>query len=95
MVTLNKPQLRRDMRRPTRRRVPDVRDEVLGTFLGRVRPDAPVGSFANVRYLRRQGAGGYRGDPDRQRQGSFGDHDLADVDRSAEHERFVRSPDAA
>src|SRR5687768_11182799 len=58
------------------RRLPDVRDEPVGTFLGRVPPDAPVESFGDVTHLRWQGTGTYRGNPDRQREGSFGDHDL-------------------
>ena len=57
-------------------RLPDVRREPVGNFVGRVGPDDPVGSFASVPRLRRQGAGAFAGDPDRQRQGSFGDHDL-------------------
>jgi hypothetical protein len=56
--------------------LPDVRLELVGSFVGRVSPDDPVGSFGNVPRLRRQGAGAFAGDPDRQRQGSFGDHDL-------------------
>ena len=65
---------RRDIRPgPT---LPDVRREQVGNFVGRVGPDHPVGSFGNVPRLRRQGAGTFAGDPDRQRQGSFGDHDL-------------------
>jgi hypothetical protein len=47
-----------------------------------------------VRHLRREGRGTFRGDPDRQRQGSFGDHDLTDLE-SALHERFLRTLDAA
>jgi hypothetical protein len=54
----------------------DVRREPVGNFVGRVDPDDPVGSFASVPRLRRQGAGAFAGHPDRQRQGSFGDHDL-------------------
>ena len=56
--------------------LPDVRREPVGSFVGRVGPDDPVGSFGDVPCLRRQGAGAFAGDPDRQRQGSFGDHDL-------------------
>ena len=56
--------------------LPDVRGEPVGNFVGRVRPDDPVGSFGNVPCRRRQGAGIFAGDPDRGRQGSFGDHDL-------------------
>ena len=55
---------------------PDVRREAIGNFVGRIGPDDPVGSFGNVPRLRRQGAGAFAGDPDRQRQGSFRDHDL-------------------
>ena len=54
----------------------DVRREPVGSFVDRVDPEDPVGSFANVSHLRRQGGGAFAGDPDRQRQGSFGDHDL-------------------
>jgi hypothetical protein len=56
--------------------LPDVHLEPVGSFVDRVGPDDPVGSFGNVRRLRRQGTGAFAGDPDRQRQGSFGDHDL-------------------
>lgn len=56
--------------------LPDVRREPVGNFVGRVGPDDPVGSFGNVPRLRRQGGGAFAGDPDRPRQGSFGDHDL-------------------
>jgi hypothetical protein len=56
--------------------LPDVRREPIGNFAGRVSPDDPVGSFGNVPRRRRQGAGAFAGDPDRQRQGSFGDRDL-------------------
>ena len=57
--------------------LPDVRREPVGNFVDRVGPDDPVGSFGNVARLRRQGAGAFAGDPDRKRQGSFSDHDLA------------------
>ena len=56
--------------------LPDVHREPVGNFVGRVGPDGPVGSFGNVPRPRRQGAGALAGDPDRQRQGSFGDHEL-------------------
>jgi hypothetical protein len=62
--------------RPRPTLLPDVRREPVGNFLGRVGPEDPVGTFGNVPRLRRQGAGAFAGDPDRQRQGSFGDHDL-------------------
>jgi hypothetical protein len=57
--------------------LPDVRFEPVGSFAERIGPDDPVGSFGNVPHLRRQGAGAFAGDPDRRRQGSVGDHDLA------------------
>jgi len=83
------------VRRSAPRQLADVREEPVGAFLGLLSPDARVGSFANVPHLRWQGAGTFRGDPDRQRQGSFGDHDLTDVAPNDARERFVRFPDAA
>ena len=62
------------MTRPPR----DVRRETVGGFAGPVGPRGPVGTFANAVLLRRQAAGGFAGDPDEQRQGSF-----ADVERVA------------
>ena len=53
----------------------DIRDEPVGGFAGPVAPDAPVGTYGNIRGLRRQGAGSFAGDPDQQRQGSFADTD--------------------
>ena len=53
----------------------DVRREPVGGFAGPVGPDDPVGTFAGRVLLRRQGAGSFAGDPDRQRQGSFADSD--------------------
>ena len=67
---------RHDIRQVPGPTLPDVRREPIGNFVGRVGPDDPVGSFGNMPSLRRQGAGAFAGDPDRQRQGSFGDHDL-------------------
>jgi hypothetical protein len=83
MVTLHKIHVSR-VRVPPHRPRPDVHDELVGTFLGQVPPDAPVGSFGNVPHLRRQGEGTFRGDPDRQREGSFGDHDLTDPETAQE-----------
>jgi hypothetical protein len=51
----------------------DVRREPVGGFAGPVAPAAPVGTFGDRRVPRRQGAGGFAGDPARQRQGSFAD----------------------
>lgn len=56
---------------------PDVHDEPAGNFSGRTGPDARVGSFGNRLHRRCEGHGTFRGDADRQREGSFGDHDLA------------------
>jgi len=53
----------------------DVRREPVGGFAGRVPPDAPVGTYGDIRRFRRQGAGTFAGDADRQRQGSFADAD--------------------
>jgi nucleotide-binding universal stress UspA family protein len=57
-------------------RIHDVRREKVGGFAGAVYPNAPVGTYTEAVRLRRQGAGGFAGDPDEQRQGSFGDTDL-------------------
>jgi hypothetical protein len=96
MVTLHMTHLRDGVNVAPARRLPDVREEPVGTFLGQVPPDALVGSFGNVPRFRRRGAGTFRGDPERQRQGSFGDHDLTEIDdRGRLGERFVRVPDAA
>jgi hypothetical protein len=92
MATLYKAHVRHGVQVPDP--LPDVRDELAGRFIGRVPPEAPVGSYGNVHHLRREGRGTFRGDSDRQRQGSFGDHDLTDAD-SALQERFLRTPDAA
>jgi hypothetical protein len=54
----------------------DVRKEPVGGFAGTVDPEAPVGTYGNVRRRRRQGAGTFAGDADRQRQGSFADGEL-------------------
>jgi hypothetical protein len=53
----------------------DIRREPVGGFAGPVAPDAPVGTYGNIRRLRHQGAGSFAGDPDQQRQGSFADTD--------------------
>jgi hypothetical protein len=86
MPTLDKPDFDRRVPRaalalPRRdfrpgRTLPDVRREPVGNFAGRVAPDDPVGSFGNVPHQRRRAPGAFAGDPDRRRQGSFGDHDL-------------------
>jgi hypothetical protein len=66
----------RDIRLLTGTRLGDVRREPVGGFAGPIAPNAPVGTYGNRPVLRRQGAGGFAGDPDHQRQGSF-----ADIDR--------------
>jgi hypothetical protein len=68
----------RDIRLLTSRPPHNIRREPRGGFAGPVAPDAPVGSYAGVARRRGQGAGSFAtgsfaGDPDRQRQGSFGD----------------------
>jgi hypothetical protein len=70
----------------------DVRQEPVGQFAGPVAPDAPVGTYGGRRRLRRQGAGSFAGNPDLQRQGSFGDVDrevLITHDGGGEHGRIV------
>jgi hypothetical protein len=64
-----------DIRLLTGGRLRDVRRERVGTFAGSIGPDAPVGTFGGKAVLRRQARGSFAGDPDRQRQGSFGDTD--------------------
>jgi hypothetical protein len=59
----------------TGRRLRDRREEPAGTFAGLAGPDAPVGTYAGIRRMRRDGAGSFAGDPDRQRQGTFADTD--------------------
>jgi hypothetical protein len=54
----------------------DVRRERVGGFAGAVAPAAPFGKFAGPPRRRWQAAGGFAGDPDHQRQGSFGDVEL-------------------
>jgi hypothetical protein len=53
----------------------DIRREPVGGFAGPVEPDDPVGTYGGRVVRRRQGAGGFAGDPDQQRQGSFADTD--------------------
>jgi hypothetical protein len=81
----------RDIRLLTGCRMHDVRDEPVGGFARAVGPNAPVGTFANIRRSRRQGAGSFAGDPDRQRQGSFADADrdvIVTYDDGAERARI-------
>jgi hypothetical protein len=62
----------------------DLRAERVGAFAGAVDPEQPVGTFGNRRRARREGAGGFAGDADAHRIGSFGDVDR-DVIDSTEH----------
>jgi hypothetical protein len=66
---------RRDILLLTGRRLHDIRREAVGGFAGAVDPSASVGTYAGPPRLRRQGSGGFAGDPDHQRQGSFADAD--------------------
>jgi nucleotide-binding universal stress UspA family protein len=64
---------RRDILLLTGRRLHDVRREAVGGFAAALNPSAPVGAYAGAPCLRRQGRGGFAGNPDEQRQGSFAD----------------------
>lgn len=66
---------RRDILLLTGRRLHDIRREAVGGFAGAVNPGAPVGTYSGAPCLRRQARGGFAGDPDEQRQGSFADAD--------------------
>jgi hypothetical protein len=65
----------RDIQLLTGHRLHDTRDQPVGTYAGSVDPNAPVGTYGGRVVLRRQGAGSYAGDPDRQRQGCYADAD--------------------
>jgi hypothetical protein len=81
-----------DIRLITGGRVGDLRQEPAGGFAGPVAPDAPVGTYGGTTVQRRQGAGAFAGDPDRQRQGSFGDADrvlLVTYDDGGERTRII------
>ena len=69
---------RDDIRLLTSRPQRDIRREPVGGFAGPLGADAPIGSYASVPRRRGQGVGSFAtgsltGDPDRQREGSFGD----------------------
>ena len=57
----------------------DLRREPAGGFAGPVGPDDLVGIYGGTTIRRRQGAGAFAGDPDRQRQGSFADTDRVTI----------------
>jgi hypothetical protein len=65
----------RDLRLLTGRPLGDIRHERVGEYAEPLGYDAPVGTFGGGVVRRRQGAGAFAGDPDQQRQGSFGDVD--------------------
>jgi hypothetical protein len=69
----------RDIRLLTGREPHDVRREPVGGFAAPVMPDVPVATFGDGAVLRRQGPGGFAGDPDQQRQGSFADTDRVSI----------------
>jgi hypothetical protein len=56
-------------------RLGDSRQQPVGGYAGPFGHDTPVGTFGGGVVRRRRGAGGFAGDPDQQRQGSFGDVD--------------------
>lgn len=65
----------------------DIRYESLGGFGGSLDPDAPVGKFSGPPRARWRAAGGFYGNPDQQRQGSFADVErilIVSHDRGAE-----------
>jgi hypothetical protein len=70
----------------------DVRREPMGRFVGQIKPTDQVGTYGNVRRQRRQGRGAFAGDPDAQRQGSFGDVErdvIVTFEGGAEHEHVA------
>jgi hypothetical protein len=70
----------------------DLRREIVGGFAGPVGPDSPVGTYGGTTVIRRSAAGGFAGDPDRHRQGSFADTDritLVSCERNRERTRIT------
>ena len=70
----------RQIRLLTSRPPHDTRREPVGGFAGPIGTNAPIGNFASVPRRRGQGVGSFAtgsfaGDPDLQREGSFGDVD--------------------
>jgi hypothetical protein len=67
-----------DIRLLTSRPLHDIRREPVGGFAGPIGTNAPIGSYASVPRRRGQGVGsfatgGFAGDPDSRREGSFAD----------------------
>jgi hypothetical protein len=88
----------RDVKLVIRTATRDVRNQSAGTFAGAIGPDAPVGTFAGKTRLRSQAAGGWAGNPDSQRQGSFADAQCEKVvtfDDGREVSRTISSPGLA
>jgi hypothetical protein len=82
----------RDLRLLTGTRLGDTRQQPVGGYAGPFGHDAPVGTFAGGVVRHRHGAGGFAGDPDQQRQGSFGDVDrvvIVTYDDDAERARVT------
>jgi hypothetical protein len=82
----------RDLRLLTGTRLGDTRQQPVGGYTEPFGHDAPVGTFASGAVRRRHGAGGFAGDPDQQRQGSFGDVDrvvIVTYDDDAERARVT------
>ena len=82
----------RTIRLLTASRLHDVRREPLGGFAGQVGPNAPVGTYSGAACLRYQGRGGFAGNPDRRRQGSYADADryvIVTYEEDAEWSRVV------
>ena len=66
----------------------DLRHEPVGKFVGRAGPQAPVRTFGNTTVRRWQAPGGFAGEPDRMREGSFAD---ADSNRLVQHDPTGRA----
>jgi hypothetical protein len=82
----------RDLRLLAGRARRDIRREPVGGFAGPVAPDAPIGTYGGRVVRRRQGVGGFAGDPDQQRQGSFADTDrvvIVTYKGNSEHARIT------
>jgi hypothetical protein len=82
----------RDLRVLIGTRLGDTRQEPVGGYAGPFGHGALVGTFGGGVVRRRQGAGGFAGDPDQQRQGSFGNVDrvvIVTYDDAAERARVT------
>jgi hypothetical protein len=82
----------RDLRVLIGTRLGDTRHEPVGGYAEPFGHAAPVGTFGGGVVRRRQGAGGFAGDPDQQRQGSFADVDrvvIVTYDDAAERARVT------